>query len=675
LSARTDLQRRQDKRLRELGLADAFALTDATHKKAVALLEGYGNILSKPHSDALFLLASCFSMLALGKESGRFAFDLGTGCGKTTAIVAFIAALCDTNRHESVAVCSEKVEQLCQLYRDLIAAGVPAESIGLKHNYAHDPEQRTRFLAGKPLRDGYASEAAIPATGDLRAYPVVLYTHNRAYLSNSNASVLDQVSTYLGPFGLRQRNLILWDEALMSSTHVSVHWPTFERQLGGLLRLSTFPDGRYDELRPILAYFEQCSHIIKAQWLYQNGNGSEPPAVFKLPILPATLSQPEEDGSPHRAWKKLLSLGDESMGQLISVLEQANRPARLVSVAAGVISFDVAVPDALRNIAILDASAPVRKLMDADSTIKRYVFPGDRQPFNGRVVSYENVTIRWAKAGAGRSTVEGDKRHSLIRDVVRLVQDIPKDQGVIIFTFKPRTFGRDTLSRLRSRLEEVGVDLDAKVEFRGQQRPRIVFLTWGQETSLSHFQYAQNVVTCGVLERSDWDLAGALAGQRRDLQTDITADTLRDIKLSEATHILYQAFSRGSARVIVNGKASPMRVWLCHREADQLQETLSEVMPGAVWLPWETEFLPQWSKISSAVSSLRAVLAATPVEKTRLLIREWKQQSAPDVDAKLFQREVRDFALEGTGWRIAADSNQHLERQVNQECAPVSVNG
>jgi hypothetical protein len=670
LSARTDLQRRQDKRIRELGLADVFRLTEATHKRAVALLEGYGNVLSRPHSEALFHLCGNMAALALGKASGRFAFDLGTGCGKTTAIVAFIAALNDSDRFETVAVCSEKVEQLCQLYRDLIAAGVPAEMIGLKHNYAHDPEQRTRFLAGKPLRDGYASEAAIPATVDLRAFPVVLYTHNRAYLSNSSASVLDQVSTYLGPFGPRQRSLILWDEALMSSTHVSVHWPTFEQQLGGLLRLSQFPDGRYDELRPILAYFEQCSRILKAQWLYQKGNGSGPPAVFKLPTLPATLSEPEEDGSPHRAWKKLLSLGEESTGQLISVLEQANRPARLVSVAAGVISFGVAVPDALRNIAILDASAPVRKLMDADATIKRWDgrelgYKGE--PFNGRVVSYENVTIRWAKAGAGRSTVEGDSRQALIRDVVRVVQNIPKDEAMIVFTFKPRTFNRDTLTRLRRRLEEVGVDLDAKVEFRGQQRPRIVFLTWGQETSLSHFQYAQNVVTCGVLERSDWDLAGALAGQRRDLQTDITADTLRDIKLSEATHILYQAFSRGSARVIVNGKASPMRVWLCHREADQLQETLSEVMPGAVWLPWETGFLPQWSKISSAVSSLRAVLAATPVEKTRLLIREWKQQGAPDVEAKLFQREVRDFALEGTGWRIAADSNQHLERQVNQE--------
>jgi hypothetical protein len=654
----------QDRRIRELGLTEAFKLTEAAHTRAVKLLTDYGSVLSKTHSEALFHLVGNFAMLTLGKASGRYAFDLGTGCGKTTAIVAFISALSSTNRREAVAVCSEKVEQLCQLYRDLIDAGVPAEMIGLRHNYSHDPEQRKRFLDGKPLREGYASEASIGPKQDLRMFPYVLYTHNRAYLSNSVDRVLEQVSTYVSPLGARQRNLILWDEALMSSTHVSVHWHAFERQLGGLLRLSTFPDGSYDELRPILAYFEQCSRILKSQWKRQQSEETSTPDVFKLPVLPPTLSQTEEDGSPHRAWKKLLSMEDESTSQLLSLLEQSNRPARLVSTAAGVITFEVAVPDVLRNIAILDASAPVRKLMDADSTIRRWRgFNGNSEAFDGRIVDYSNVTIRWAKAGAGRSTLEDVRKGTpIILDVARAVQSIPKNEGAIIFTFKPRMFKKDTLSRLRRKLEDAGVDLDAKVlDAKGQQRPRIVFLTWGQETSLSHFQYCRNVLTCGVLERSDWDIAGAIIGQRRDLRTDITYDTLRDIKLSEAAHILYQAFSRGSARVIVNGKASPMNVWLVHREADELQEMLSKgpsaVMPGAVWVPWETEFLPQWSKISAAVTTLRAAL---PTDGQPISIREWKRRGAPDVETKVFQRDVRDLALEGTGWRV---NGQHIEQE------------
>ena len=131
----------QDKRLRELGLYEAFKLTDETHRRAVALLTSYGNVLSKPHSDALFHLVGNFAMLALGKAEGRYAFDLGTGCGKTTCIVAFISALHSLGRYESVGVASEKFEGLCQVYRDLIAAGVPRDLIGLKHSYQHDPDQ------------------------------------------------------------------------------------------------------------------------------------------------------------------------------------------------------------------------------------------------------------------------------------------------------------------------------------------------------------------------------------------------------------------------------------------------------------------------------------------------------------------------------------------------------
>src|SRR4029450_8886115 len=112
--------------------------------------------------------------------------------------------------------------------------------------------------------------------------------------------------------------------------------------------------------------------------------------------------------------------------------------------------------------------------------------------------------------------------------------DIPSDEAVIIFTFKTRTAKRDTVALLRRSLEDAGVDTRATVEFKGKQCPRIVILTWGQETSLSHFQYARSVVTRGVLERSKWDIAGAIVGQQRDLSAEVTSEEIQDIMLSEA---------------------------------------------------------------------------------------------------------------------------------------------
>ena len=105
-------------------------------------------------------------------------------------------------------------------------------------------------------------------------------------------------------------------------------------------------------------------------------------------------------------------------------------------------------------------------------------------------------------------------------------------------------------------------------------------------------------------------------------------------------------------------------------EADELQETLSTgpsaVMPGAVWVPWETEYLPQWSKISAAVAALREALpgasASDTADASKLLVRDWRARAGIDrtMERDLF-RQARDLALEGTDWQV---SGQHIEKGV-----------
>ena len=70
---------------------------------------------------------------------------------------------------------------------------------------------------------------------------------------------------------------------------------------------------------------------------------------------------------------------------------------------------------------------------------------------------------------------------------------------------------------LQEKLEAFGVDIWKTINVNGVERPRLVWMTHGNETSISLYSYCSNVIFCGVLHRGYVDLASAIAGQSDDL--------------------------------------------------------------------------------------------------------------------------------------------------------------
>ena len=56
-------------------------------------MEGFGNVLSEAHREALICIVGRFTMLAAGTTKGRWAYPLVCGGGKTQAVVAWCAEL------------------------------------------------------------------------------------------------------------------------------------------------------------------------------------------------------------------------------------------------------------------------------------------------------------------------------------------------------------------------------------------------------------------------------------------------------------------------------------------------------------------------------------------------------------------------------------------------------
>jgi len=62
-------------------------LTETAFVNLTKSLERFGNKLSIPHRKALYSLVASFTDMAQGHLTGRVAFPISTGCGKTRAIV------------------------------------------------------------------------------------------------------------------------------------------------------------------------------------------------------------------------------------------------------------------------------------------------------------------------------------------------------------------------------------------------------------------------------------------------------------------------------------------------------------------------------------------------------------------------------------------------------------
>ena len=113
-------------------------------------LARYENLLTHAHAEALARIVIRYCGLAARLETGRWVFDLDTGCGKTLSVVAWLTALLELKLPFSVAVAASQVEALCEIKRKLVEKGVSADDIGLKHSKRYKPENAEAARRGDP---------------------------------------------------------------------------------------------------------------------------------------------------------------------------------------------------------------------------------------------------------------------------------------------------------------------------------------------------------------------------------------------------------------------------------------------------------------------------------------------------------------------------------------------
>lgn len=610
------------------GVTEEAKLSIKAFIKLCTALESYGNVLSQAHREALMRMVACFSFLATGRKTGRWAFALDTGGGKTSAVIAWIAALHELGLPYSVAVAASKVEALCDLKRALIANGVPDDKIGLWHGYKHDPAKAEDARHGKAA--GYASE---PATEGHDSKQFLLVTHSRIRGP--------KWVTVVNSYHRQPRSLVIWDESLLVTDHRAVSKLDLRSELGWLEpRLEDSEDS--SPASAAVEYVRECLVVLDHELQEQRDAGRSP----------KVLQLPQRDGDAVDVYRAALEKYNGATKTLRDFLDITHQKVRVIKATQGggaYVTYTVTVPEELNRVAVLDASWPIRELEQMDPTIQADPY------FDGRVKSYSRVVLHFLKTRSGRGAVEASLRNAryedrlIAREVSDVVKAIPDDEPVLIFTFKTRSDSVHIEDRLSRAIEAAGVDMR-----------RVTILTWGMETSINEYSRVPNVILAGILQRSDVDLAGAIIGQRQDLLSKVDTLDIVTVRRSEAAHAAYQALSRGSCRVINNGEARPMKAWLLHHDT-KLTELLSKVMPASVWERWEPQFLAtSRSKITDTARKIAAYLSEQPEAVTEVSTRKLKDEAGlRDVPKMTFTHALRE-AVKLIPWTLRGRSLSRL---------------
>jgi hypothetical protein len=526
------------------------ALTSGSYLLLADMLERHGNRLSGAHRAALHELCGTLTDFATGSISGRKVYALSTGLGKTSAIICWLTVLHrmgEAAADVSVAVSASKVEALCSIKRALIANGVPEGVIGLKHSL---------------------SDASLPSTGDAdRRF--MLVTHQRVRGGTNHRLFCEHRG--------QPRKLLCYDESLFRSDCIAIGARDIR---GGLGFLAAVVSDR-PELAGTIDYLQRCQGIIAEAVAKARESAGAHTSTVTLP----ELTDLERMGYPEALQSAARKPAEQGMVEPLRELIALSGSAMRVAVTPqgeGLLWHRIAVPDALTNVLVLDASYPIRQLCRLDPTLT----PAGRFS-DAEVKRFDNVTIKQMYAASGRNSVarsfqqERREKRAVSLEVAEVVKKIPADEAVLIFTFKSP---QDSIRRiLLDDLKAAGVDVQAKT---ASGKDRINVLTWGNETSLNDFAHCSHVILAGVLHRSLLDLASVAVGQLDDREAQLDGKWLLELMRSEVAHCIYQAISRGSCREVDLGQAKPMTAYVILPWP--LQPHLGPVMPGlkhAVWGP------------------------------------------------------------------------------------------
>jgi hypothetical protein len=340
------------------------------------MLQEYENQITPKHEAVLSALIRGFTDIYFNRLTGDYVAPLFTGGGKTTAIIAWLAAL---NKHRGkdhipVIVSAAKVEAICQLKKDLVARGIVAEDIYLKHGEIGASED---------------SNVGVPQGGVL----VILVTHTKLIPRHIGNGILKGTKN--------KKQLIIYDESYLRNESITLDWDELHKELEN-------------------KHLEDSTHRVIREYisLISEGKSKHPRGIsFKR-------------GYTYGFEDIRIKLADLSEQPLRVYHDERNHLIQGI--------YKKPIPKT--SIISLDASYPVRKLLHWDNKLKNLFSKRGYKASYKNAKDYSQLQLNLIKhettATALRRINKQGEDSLIIQELKHLLSLIPSEEAVLIFTLK-----------------------------------------------------------------------------------------------------------------------------------------------------------------------------------------------------------------------------------------------
>jgi hypothetical protein len=606
-------------------------------------LQRFGNELSITHRELIQRVATILALLTADNFKGRYVWTAPAGLGKTRLMISIAKAIVALRVPWSLAICSERVEELETIWGELQEGDYPV------------PESERAIWHSKPdarIKATFTPEQA--KAGMYSTRRILLMTHARLQQSQGEAA------QWLRLHG-EPRSIVFYDESLQQTGYWSVPFRFVTSELTAAL------DGmEQSRARVILRELQDALHRERDAQV--NGGA------------PALIRIPEEITRSGPVGKEIEGIVTSfKLYNLKELFFHHNREADLRLVVAPnpansiLLSPYATVPtEELDRMVVLDASWPVRTLLtsananmaeaakaqglqvQAIETVWSHIFEDVTS-----IKRYDHVTIPLMPTNrSGRAYVTDPLyRRDIIKEIVEVItSEIPPDDEVLVWTFLPHDdvdCGDDLRDALVGRLGTEAAD-------------RVTIETFGREQASNAHKHAKHVIFQGCLELPPEHLAAQYVAETRDILAPVSWSDIERINQGEVAHRVYQALHRGRCREALldadgHTQAKEMHVWLFNRFHKYLQDELGRVMPGVKFKDWEPKHMDKRELAKEALGAIiiRGILANLTVDSISLQAMKKLNPVLREMTKKTFQR-ARALALGdgvGTGgWMVKGGS-------------------
>lgn len=440
----------------------------------------------------------------------------------------------------------------------------------------------------------------------------VLFTTQQMIARRCAGQRFDQTTAF--HFRGKPRKLRIWDEALTPMEGFSVG----RDALGSLLSLL-----RLD--RP--DYHAALGELMDRLEAVEHGDRLLVPRIFDTP--PKTAD-----------WLK--DPTDEQLKMVENLRRLSGHEALVISdsgLGNALVGVTQSLPRDLTPLIVLDASGRVRPTYPIQ---QRWLRNLERLPAG--VSDYSNLRIHSWPQASGRRKLRDPKGRQPI--VAALAEAINRDSATewLVVAYKEATNFRSEL------LAHVAGDPS-----------RVRFIHWGNHHGTNEFRDVPNVALVGQLAyRESGNVAVALGAGLPERQA---SDLGRDFKEAEWAHHTLQAALRGAARKVVDGKASPMELFMVLSPSPCRVSALKRIFPGAAvteWEPWPKELTGQALQLAQHLSD-QFTAGASKVRKKdareAVGIRHSSNLSGNILKQPAFVRFMEERGIEDHGqWFVLVDA-------------------